>query len=105
MTSERCEVWICIPKDHAALPGHFPGAPLVPGVVALDALVSAAERQLGRPLRIAGLPQLKFLAPLLPEQQARCAIQIEGTRLAFQIEHAGELIARGSLSLAEEALR
>jgi 3-hydroxyacyl-[acyl-carrier-protein] dehydratase len=102
MTSERCEVWICIPKDHPALPGHFPGAPLVPGVVALDALVSAAERQLGRALRIAGLAQAKFLAPLLPEQQACCAIEIDGARVDFRIEQAGRPIARGSFTLERD---
>jgi 3-hydroxyacyl-[acyl-carrier-protein] dehydratase len=103
MTSEHCEMWIRIPGDHPALPGHFPGAPLVPGVVLLDELLRAAERQLGRPLRIAGLPQVKFLAPLLPGQQARGALDIAGTRLTFHIEHAGQTIARGSVTLGEEA--
>jgi 3-hydroxyacyl-[acyl-carrier-protein] dehydratase len=103
MVSQRCEAWICIPQDHPALPGHFPGAPVVPGVVVLDELLGAAERQLGRALTLAGLPQAKFLSPLLPAQQARCVIEIEGARLAFRIEHEGRLIARGSLMLTEPA--
>jgi len=100
MMRERCEVCICIPGDHPALPGHFPGAPVVPGVVVLDALVSAAERQLGRMLPIAGLAQAKFLAPLLPQQQVCCAIEVDAERLDFRIEHAGRLIASGSFTLA-----
>lgn len=98
--TERCEAWISIAEDHPALPGHFPGAPVVPGVLLLDELVSAAERQLERTLRIAGLPQVKFLAPVLPRQQLRCALEIEGDRLAFRIERDGQPIARGSLRLA-----
>ena len=98
--SRSCEAWICIPKEHPALPGHFPGAPVVPGVVMLDALLAAAERELGRALHLTGMPQAKFLSPLLPGQQALCALQIEPSRLTFRIEHAGRLVARGTFTLA-----
>ncbi len=99
MATERCEVRICVPRDHPALPGHFPGVPVVPGVVLLDELIGAAECQLGRALCIAGIPQVKFLAPLLPEQPACGAIELDDARLTFRIERGGELIARGSFAL------
>ena len=35
------EVLRLIHADHPSLPGHFPGAPLVPGVVILDEVVAA----------------------------------------------------------------
>lgn len=64
-----------IPADHPCLPGHFPGQPVVPGVVVLERVLMAIEAQhvearrnvLG-PLR---MPQVKFQQPLLPEQTAR----------------------------------
>ncbi len=61
-----------IPADHPCLPGHFPGQPIVPGVVVLDRVLAAIEAQHGAlgPLR---MPQVKFLQPLLPEQR----VQIE----------------------------
>jgi 3-hydroxyacyl-[acyl-carrier-protein] dehydratase len=99
--SERCDASICIPKDHPALPGHFPGIPIVPGVVVLDQVLRAAEARLGRPLRIAGLSHVKFLSPLPPEQPARCTFEIEGARLAFRVELAGQLIAGGAFVLGE----
>ncbi len=101
MIRERCEAWICVPEDHPALPGHFPGTPLVPGVVLLDQFLDAAERQLGRALPVMGLARAKFLAPLLPAQSARCQVEIEGARLAFHVEHAGRVIAQGVFMLAE----
>ncbi len=98
----RHEAPICIGRDHPALPGHFPGRPVVPGVVVLDQLIQAAESRLGRPLRIVGLIQAKFLSPLLPEQQARCALEVHGARLRFRVEHAGQPIAQGAFALAAE---
>ena len=37
------EVLRLIHADHPSLPGHFPGAPLVPGVVILDEVIAALE--------------------------------------------------------------
>ena len=57
-----------VPAQHPALAGHFPGNPIVPGVVVLDAVVSAAEAWLGAGFRVDRLTYAKFLAPLKPER-------------------------------------
>jgi 3-hydroxyacyl-[acyl-carrier-protein] dehydratase len=60
------EVLRLIHADHPSLPGHFPGAPLVPGVVILDEVVAAlAEWQQNS--QLSGIQGVKFLAPLKPE--------------------------------------
>ena len=87
--------------DHPALPGHFPGAPLVPGVVLLDKVLESAEQWLGRPLSLQALPQAKFIAPLLPEQSAVLRLQLRGSELRFTIA-ADTTIAQGVLQLAQE---
>ena len=58
-----------IAHDHPALAGHFPGAPIVPGVVLLERVLEAiaASHGIAGPLR---LPQVKFLRPLLPGENA-----------------------------------
>ncbi len=58
-----------ISADHPCLPGHFPGRPIVPGVVVLDRVLAAIEAQHGA-LGALRMPQVKFLQPLLPEQAA-----------------------------------
>ena len=58
-----------IATDHPCLPGHFPGRPLVPGVVLLDRVLAAIEATQG-PLGPLRLPQVKFLQPLLPGEEA-----------------------------------
>jgi 3-hydroxyacyl-[acyl-carrier-protein] dehydratase len=61
------EVRRIVRADHPSLPGHFPGAPLVPGVVILDEVL-AALIQWRQNSQLTGLRTVKFLAPLKPEQ-------------------------------------
>lgn len=84
-----------IPASHPALPGHFPGRPVVPGVVLLDRVAAALERWRG--LRVAGLPQVKFLRPLLPDQEAELLLEDDGKSIRFRIVHAQATIASGSI--------
>jgi 3-hydroxyacyl-[acyl-carrier-protein] dehydratase len=63
----RFEVVRLIHADHPSLAGHFPGAPLVPGVVILDEVVAALD-EWRRDSQLSGIPGVKFLAPLKPGQ-------------------------------------
>jgi len=106
MTSLEHSVTFGLPADHPALEGHFPGAPVAPGVLLLDLILSAAEDWLGRPLALRRIVQVKFHAPLLPGVQATTHLRLDGTRLRFRLEGleaptAGALIAEGSLALGE----
>ena len=56
-----------IRADHPTLPGHFPGAPLVPGVVILDEVLSALA-EWRHDSQLTEIRMVKFLAPLHPEQ-------------------------------------
>lgn len=89
-----------IPADHHCLPGHFPGQPVVPGVVVLDEVLALARAAYGeRPL--ARLPQLKFAAPLLPDQRAEVSFEPREARLRFRVTRGDELIASGELVFAD----
>jgi 3-hydroxymyristoyl/3-hydroxydecanoyl-(acyl carrier protein) dehydratase len=82
-----------IAADHPSLPGHFPGRPLVPGVIVLDRVVAAIERECGA--RIVALPQVKFASPLLPEQDAELHIEEKAGRLHFNVQRDGMPVASG----------
>lgn len=87
-----------IAHDHPSLPGHFPGRPLVPGVVVLDHVLAAIESAHG-PLDGLRLPQVKFARPLLPGQEATVALeQRDAGRWRFQVHHAGGLVASGEVA-------
>ncbi|HSX58844.1 MAG TPA: hydroxymyristoyl-ACP dehydratase [Tahibacter sp.] len=87
-----------IPAEHPSLAGHFPGNPVVPGVVVLDEVAAALRRRHDR--RIAGFRQVKFMAPLLPGQDASLELDIADERLRFRVLRGGELIASGEASTA-----
>lgn len=90
-----------IAANHASLPGHFPGQPLVPGVVLLDCVLQEAERWLQRPLRVLALANAKFTAPLLPEQSAQLQLQLDARQLRFSLSREGTAIAQGLFRIAD----
>lgn len=81
--------------DHPSLPGHFPGAPLVPGVILLEQVALALREW--RSERLARVLDAKFVAPLLPEQPAQIALSEVNGRVRFEIRRGDDLLARGSI--------
>jgi 3-hydroxymyristoyl/3-hydroxydecanoyl-(acyl carrier protein) dehydratase len=57
--------WI-VPPDHPAFAGHFPGTPIVPGVVLLDQALHAVEEACGVRLAPGQIAAAKFLRPVGP---------------------------------------
>lgn len=88
---------LCIAPTHACLAGHFPGRPLVPAVLLLDALAVLLETHR---LHMVGLPEAKFLAPLVPGVSAELEVEAsDATQWRFRISHADTLIARGRVQV------
>jgi len=85
-----------VPRDHPCLAGHFPGRPIVPAVLILELVAAAAREKLGV-LRISGVRNAKFLAPLLPGQSLQIALDGDGEQIQFRCERDGQLIAQGTL--------
>ena len=94
-----------IPANHPSLPGHFPGRPVVPGVVLLDLILDAAA-QACPGWRVAGLPTVKFLRPVLPGQEVVIRLQPAAERMGVSCTVDGQEVLRGTLALvALEAAR
>jgi acyl-coenzyme A synthetase/AMP-(fatty) acid ligase/3-hydroxymyristoyl/3-hydroxydecanoyl-(acyl carrier protein) dehydratase len=73
---------VSVPADHPALPGHFPGNPVVPGVLLVDKVVAHLEQITGR--RVVRLQQVKFLSVLRPEESAVAQCEVGADRATFR---------------------
>lgn len=90
-----------IPATHPSLPGHFPGHPVVPGVVVLDRVLDAVEAESGAPLATpVRWPQVKFVQPLLPGEEASIElVRTDGApRWRFQVRRGDTLLASGEVA-------
>ncbi|MGI4846897.1 MAG: 3-hydroxyacyl-ACP dehydratase FabZ family protein [Janthinobacterium lividum] len=100
--AQRGSVALSIGDDHPALPGHFPGMPIVPGVVLLDHALACIAQAGGFPQQGLRINSVKFLSPLLPGEPLRLewAVQASGA-IAFELFSAARKIASASLRPAE----
>jgi 3-hydroxymyristoyl/3-hydroxydecanoyl-(acyl carrier protein) dehydratase len=92
-----------VPATHPSLAGHFPGQPVVPGVLLLDHVVEALETATGR--GVTRLQRVKFLSALAPGEVVQGRWTIDGSqatfRLAVQRSGAEVKVAEGAATLAE----
>lgn len=88
-----------VPADHPAFAGHFPGRPIVPGVVLLDRAILFAEQLLGRPGLDWQVGNAKFFSPVGPGEMLIFALQTKASgAIAFTVKTAERHIASGSLT-------
>lgn len=89
-----------IAADHPCLPGHFPGRPIVPGVVLLDEALRAVATEIRLPVPLR-LSRVKFMGPLLPDEPATVLVdEPRNGRLAFACDARGGRILQAAVELA-----
>ena len=91
-----------IPREHPSYAGHFPGRPIVPGVVLLDLVLQAAEALPdwpGTPTSPLEIPVCKFLHSVLPGATLTLTLGAGHTpgALNFRLQQDTLLVASGSL--------
>ncbi len=87
-----------VPADHPAFAGHFPGQPIVPGVVLLDRVIRLARDELGEALAPCQVTQVKFLSPCGPGEDLRFRFSRSPRGgLAFTVTAGARDVAAGSL--------
>lgn len=82
--------------DHPAFAGHFPGTPIVAGVLLLDAALHALERQAGG--AVTSIASAKFLRPVGPAEVLTLAWDGK-PRPGFEIRSGAQRVATGAFSV------
>ncbi|MEZ5644728.1 MAG: hypothetical protein R3E94_07945 [Burkholderiaceae bacterium] len=90
------DTWV-VPADLPVLAGHFPGRPIVPGVVLLDRVLRLAARSTGRESGWR-VDNAKFFQPVGPGAELVFEITLRPSgALAFTVRCQGRDVAAGTL--------
>jgi 3-hydroxyacyl-[acyl-carrier-protein] dehydratase len=89
---------LSIPADHPAYPGHFPGRPVLPGVVLLDAALHALECAGGGPARYWQIGSAKFQSAVRPGEELTLQHETAPNgSVRFAIRSSDRTVASGTL--------
>lgn len=95
--AESIARFLSVPPEHPVFRGHFPGNPIVPGVMLLEWVQREVAQRLGRAPSALRVRESKFFTPLAPLQRAELSFEMGELRCAFSIQCEATRIARGIL--------
>jgi 3-hydroxymyristoyl/3-hydroxydecanoyl-(acyl carrier protein) dehydratase len=73
--ASSAELQLTVPHDLDYFRGHFPTAPIVPGVVQIKWAIELASRHLGAGGTFVGMDALKFQQVMLPETRVTLSLR------------------------------
>jgi 3-hydroxyacyl-[acyl-carrier-protein] dehydratase len=96
------DIGFVVAPDHPAFAGHFPGAPIVPGVLLLDAAVHALQQEqspLAPGMQACEISAAKFLSPVGPGETLTISFRLGAVGTHFDIHSGARKVATGTLVL------
>ena len=87
-----------VPLDHPAFAGHFPGTPILPGVVLLDTVLKTITDTCGITLDTCEISSVKFLSPASPGEALLIQHSVlPSGKISFDIMAGVRKIASGNI--------
>ncbi len=106
ITAERSrpgavELELVIPGDLLYFNGHFPGTPVLPGVVQLHWAMTIARDRLGVTGEFTGIEGLKFQKVIIPDQRVSLELRYQAERgsLSFRFSSPAGTHSSGRIRL------
>lgn len=95
---DSVRVEVRVPSDTRYFDGHFPGAPILPGVAQIIALSEEPTRQAWPELGATrGLRRVKFQRAIRPNDVLELQLTRKNEKVTVQVFKAGELCSKGTL--------
>jgi len=89
-----------VPAELAFLEGHFPGRPIVAGVVQVHWVLQAARELIGERARVRALEGVRFRELLLPGQELALELDWDGAHsLQFKLADGARVFSSGRIAL------
>jgi acyl-coenzyme A synthetase/AMP-(fatty) acid ligase len=100
--SRRAALSFTVPPEHPALAGHFPGRPIVPGVVLLDHALDAIGSALGKNIGACRIESAKFLSPAVPGEALDITYETSASgAIRFTIRAGVRAVASGAVGMID----
>ncbi len=101
VSGQHVQLALQVPPDLLYFNGHFPGAPILPGVVQTDWALALGRRYFALPPRFLGVSALKFQRVVTPGMTVTLDLQYDADKatLAFRLHSEGGQHASGRFLL------
>lgn len=105
LDAPTAESVIAIPVELRYLRGHFPGHPVVPGVVQIKWALEEAARQLGTGMHVRALEAVKFNRIISPGEQVTLSLRFDdkSNKLHFLYASVAGTYSSGRILLQDAA--
>ncbi len=87
--------------NHPSIAGHFPGNPVIPGVVLLDYILQELHQQLGT-FTLKSIINVKFLAKVSPDVPVTITAERKAERISFFGMQQQKKIISGIILVSEQ---
>lgn len=92
---------LAVAADHPAYAGHFPGQPILPGVVLLDEALTALAALQGSSATRCEIKSAKFFSPVEPGESVRLDYSSTAAGVfRFELKAAERVVASGIVAFA-----
>ncbi|MFH0728033.1 MAG: hypothetical protein V2B19_17035 [Pseudomonadota bacterium] len=94
-----------VPAESPWFDGHFPDAPILPGVAQLALVVDLLEETLGYRVRVTGVSRVRFKQAIRPAETVTVRLMPKDDPLSFgfYIENGPEPVCSGNIRIAGKA--
>jgi 3-hydroxymyristoyl/3-hydroxydecanoyl-(acyl carrier protein) dehydratase len=93
----RVELDLRVPAELAYFEGHFPGLPILPGVVQIHWAARFARERLSFSENFSAAENLKFLSIVRPDARLKLTLSLAQDRLSFDYSDAKRKYSSGTL--------
>ncbi|MBB3241636.1 acyl-coenzyme A synthetase/AMP-(fatty) acid ligase/3-hydroxymyristoyl/3-hydroxydecanoyl-(acyl carrier protein) dehydratase [Pseudomonas sp. Tn43] len=102
-TDGEWSLQLAVPPDLAYFSGHFPRAPVLPGVVQVDWALSLGQRLMDLPAKFAGMEVLKFQQLVRPGDEIQLHLRFDSARSKLYFTYRNETATCSSGRILLEA--
>ena len=101
-SEKELQLQICFSESLPYFQGHFPGTPILPGIIQLNFAIDCAEEYLlMNKAQIQSIPQIKFLNLIQPNRKLILSLILEDNMLRFYYANESKTFSHGKIILRD----